>query len=184
MLLHLDIIVLSKLFKDKVMNIKIVGVIVAIAVLLFSVSRCSSDKQESTLSFVQPSQVDSSIGAKRKGIFSKWLSALEHKKRIKNKYYKKTYPAYVEMDVLGNRRVLEMDLKPDFHWHVSAGHLLDEFPKMHIKQTMNNGKSLLSLFIIERDGFKVFTAVWVSNSAFSRESKKLLAYGVYPPDFE
>ncbi len=166
------------------MNIKIVGAIVAIAVLLFSVSRCSSDKQESTLSFVQPSQVDSSIDTKRKGIFSKWLSALEHKKRIKNKYYKKTYPAYIEMDVLGNRRVLEMDLKPDFHWHVSAGHLLDEFPKMHIKQTMNNGKSLLSLFIIERDGFKVFTAVWVSNGVFSRESKKLLAYGIYPPEFE
>jgi len=166
------------------MNIKIVGAIVAIAVLLFSVSRCSSDKQESTLSFVQPSQVNSSIDAKRKGIFSKWLSALEHKKRIKNKYYKTTYPAYIEMDSLGNRRILEMDLKPDFHWHVSAGHLLDEFPKMHIKQTMNNGKSLLSLFIIERDGFKVFTAVWVSNSVFSRESKKLLAYGIYPPDFE
>ncbi len=166
------------------MNIKIVAVIVAIAVLLFSLSRCSSDKQESTLSFVQPSQVDSSIDAKRKGVFSKWLSALEHKKRIKNKYYKKTYPAYIEMDVLGNRRVLEMDLKPDFHWHVSAGHLLDEFPQMHIKQTMNNGKSLLSLYIIERDGFKVFTAVWVSHSVFSRESKKLLAYGIYPPEFE
>ena len=166
------------------MNIKIVSVIVAIAVLLFSVSSCSSEKQESTLSFVQASQLDSYMDAKRKVVFSKWLSALEHKKRIKNKYYKKTYPAYIEMDSLGNRRVLEIDLKPDFHWHVSAGHLLDEFPQMHIKQTMNNGKSLLSLYIIERDGFKVFTAVWVSNSVFSREAKKLQAYGIYPPEFE
>lgn len=166
------------------MNIKVVAAIVVITVLLFSVSRCSSDRRGETPSFVQASQVDSTINAKRKGLFSKWLSALEHKKRIKNKYYKKTYPAYVEMDTLGNRRVLELDLKPDFHWHVSAGHLLDEFPQMHIKQTMNNGKSLLSLFIIERDGFKVFTAVWVSNSVFSRESKKLLAYGIYPPEFE
>jgi hypothetical protein len=166
------------------MNIKIIGAIIAIAVLLFSVSRCSSDKQESTSSFVQASQLDSSMDAKRKVVFSKWLSALEHKKRIKNKYYKKTYPAYIEMDSLGNRRVLEIDLKPDFHWHVSAGHLLDEFPKMHIKQTMNNAKSLLSLYIIERDGFKVFTAVWVSNSVFSREAKKLQSYGIYPPEFE
>jgi len=166
------------------MNIKIIGAIIAIAVLLFSVSRCSSDKQESTPSFVQASQLNSSMDAKRKVVFSKWLSALEHKKRIKNKYYKKTYPAYIEMDSLGNRRVLEIDLKPDFHWHVSAGHLLDEFPQMHIKQTMNNGKSLLSLYIIEKDGFKVFTAVWVSNSVFSRESKKLQAYGIHPPEFE
>ncbi|MEA3434543.1 MAG: hypothetical protein U9R13_08150 [Campylobacterota bacterium] len=166
------------------MNIKVVGAIVAIAVLIFSISRCSSDRQGSTPSFVQASQLDSSIDTKRKGVFSKWLSALEHKKRIKNKYYRKTYPAYVEMDTLGNRRVLELALKPDFHWHVSAGHLLDEFPQMHIKQTMNNGMSLLSLFIIERDGFKVFTAVWVSNSVFSRESKKLLAKGIYPPEFE
>lgn len=166
------------------MNIKIVGVIVAIAVLLFSVSRCSSNRQGATPSFVQASQLDSSMDAKRKVVFSKWLSALEHKKRIKNKYYKKTYPAYIEMDSLGNRRVLEIDLKPDFHWHVSAGHLLDKFPQMHIKQTMNNGKSLLSLYIIERDGFKVFTAVWVSNSVFSREAKKLQSYGIYPPEFE
>ncbi len=166
------------------MNIKIVALIIAIAIILFSITRCSSDKQGSTPSFVQASQLDSAKDAKRKKVFSKWLSAYEHKKRFKNKYYQKTYPAYVEMDSLGNRRILEIDKKPGFSWYVSTGHLLEEFPKMHIKQTMNNEKSLLSLYIIKRDGFKVFSAVWVSNRVFSREAKNLQAYGIYPPEFE
>ena len=97
------------------MNVnKAVVIVLGIAIILFSVNRCSSDTQGEALSFIEPSKVDSTMKAKRKEVFSKWLSASEHKKRFKNKYYKKTYPAYVEMDSLGNRRVLEIDKKPGF----------------------------------------------------------------------
>jgi hypothetical protein len=162
---------------------KAVIAVLGIAIILFSVNRCSSDTEGEPLSFIEPSKVDSGMKAKREEVFSKWLSASEHRKRFKNKYYKKTYPAYVEMDSLGNRRVLEIDRKPGFSWYVSTGHLLEEFPKLHIQQTMNHGKHLLSLHIIKKDGFKVFSAVWVSNSVFSREAKRLQAYGIYPPEF-
>ena len=163
---------------------KAVIALLGIAIILFAVNRCSSDTQgEDALSFVKASKVDNSMKTKRKEVFSKWLSASEYKKRFKNKYYKKTYPAYVEMDSLGNRRVLEIDKKPGFSWYVSTGHLLEEFPKLHIQQTMNHGKHLLSLHIIKKDGFKVFSAVWISNSVFIREEKKLQAYGIYPPEF-
>jgi len=66
---------------------------------------------------------------------------------------------------------------------VTSGRIKEDFIKRHIKETMNNGKKLLSLYILKKDGIDVYAGVWVSEGAFDRESKRLKKLGINPPEF-
>jgi len=164
---------------------KIIIAIIVIIVFLFINKKVNSDSTES--SFVESSTKDISHVVDRESKMSRWLTNKEYKQRFKNKnkYFKthKTYPAYIEMDSLGNRRMLEIPYQPAFYYRVASGRLKEEFKKIHIKETLNRGKKLLSLHIVQKDGIDVYTGVWISSGAFERESKKLEKYGITPPEF-
>jgi len=49
--------------------------------------------------------------------------------------------------------------------------------------TVNKGKKLLSLSIVNKDGINLYSAVWVTEDIFNRESKKLQTYGISAPTF-
>jgi len=167
-------------------NIKIIGIIVVI-VVLFSVNQCGNDKNSLASSGVEGSTLDISNYIYREEKFTRWLSSREYQSRFKNKstFYKihKMYPAYIEMDTLGNRRVIDIDYEPKFHWRCTSARTKEEFKKVHIKETLNRGKKLLSLSIINKDGIDIYTGTWVSKDVFERESKKLEKYGITPPNF-
>ncbi len=114
--------------------------------------------------------------------FTPWLSKKIYQSRFNNGYYKDNalYPAYVELDNQGNRRVVEIAYEPRFYWSVTSGRLAKEFNKLHIKHTMN-GKKLLSMSIKTKQGVSLYTGTWISSSQIERESKKLKALGIYPP---
>jgi len=89
------------------MNVKIIAIIIVI-VAAISITQCGSQKEKSR--FVESSTDDMTYHVDREEKFTRWLSRKEYQSRFKNKsaYYKKqkTYPAYIEMDTLGNRRVV------------------------------------------------------------------------------
>ena len=168
------------------MDIKIIGVI-AVIVVLFSINKCGNDKNSLASSGVEGSTLDMSNYIYREEKFTRWLSSKEYQSRFKNKskYYKvhKAYPAYIEMDTLGNRRVIDLVYEPRFYWRCTSARSKEEFKKVHIKETLNRGKKLLSLSVIDKDGIDVYAGTWVSEDIFERESKKLQKYGINPPEF-
>ncbi len=125
--------------------------------------------------------LDPKLFAKREKAFTPWMSKQEYQSRFDNGYYKRknTYPAYIELDSNGNRRVLEIAYQPRFYWSCTSGRLYNKFKKIHVEHTVN-GKKLLSIFIEEIDGLKIYTGVWLTNKYINRELLKLNAYGIYP----
>ncbi|PTB83873.1 hypothetical protein C9926_00575 [Sulfurovum lithotrophicum] len=168
------------------MNIKIIGLI-GIILVLFSFTKCTN-KNTTSSSFVEASTTDMIHSIERENKFTRWLSSKEYQSRFKNKsnFYKKhkIYPAYIEMDTLGNRRVIDIEYEPRFHWRCTSARSKDEFKKIHIKETLNRGKRLLSLSILNKDGIDIYAGTWVSKDVFERESKKLKKYGISPPFFK
>lgn len=168
------------------MNIKIIAFI-GIILVLFSFTKCTN-KNKTISSFVEASTVDMLHSIERENKFTRWLSSKEYQSRFKNKsnFYKrhKMYPAYIEMDTLGNRRVIDIDYEPRFHWRCTSARSKDEFKKIHIKETLNRGKKLLSLSILNKDGIDIYAGTWVSKDVFERESKKLKKYGITSPFFK
>ena len=168
------------------MDIKIIG-IVAVIIILFSVNQCEDKKNNLASDLVEGSTRDVTHIVDRESKISRWISNKEYKQRFKNKnkYFRthKTYPAYIEMDTLGNRRMLEIPYEPRFYYRVASGRLKEEFKTIHIKETLNRRKKLLSLHIVKKDGIDVYTGVWVTEDVFERESKKLQKYGITPPVF-
>jgi len=165
------------------MNIKIIGLI-GILLVLFSFTKCTN-KNTTSSSFVEASTVDTIHSIERDNKFTRWLSPKEFQNKFNTKYYqkKKIFPAYVEMDRLGNRRVLEIPYEPRFYYSVLTGRLENDFKKSHIQLTVNKGKKLLSLSIVNKDGINLYSAVWVTEDIFNRESKKLQKYGISVPTF-
>ncbi len=113
--------------------------------------------------------------------FTPWLSKEVYQARFDSGYFRDNsiYPAYVELDNHGNRRVIEIAYEPRFYWTVTSGRLLKEFQKLHVKHTMN-GKELLSMSIKTKQGVSLYTGTWISSSQIQRESNKLKALGIYP----
>jgi hypothetical protein len=167
-------------------NIKIIGIIIVIVVLI-TVNQCNNKKIDSTSHFVEASTIDMMHSIERENKFTRWLSSKEYQSRFKDKskFYKvhKMYPAYIEMDTLGNRRVIDIPYEPRFYWRCTSARSKEEFKKLHIKETLNRGKKLLSLSILNKDGIDVYAGTWVSKDIFERESKKLQKYGITPPIF-
>ena len=168
------------------MDIKIIGII-AVIVVLFSVNQCGNEQNSLASSGVEGSTLDMSNYIYREEKFTRWLSSKEYHLRFKNKsnFYKKhkMYPAYIEMDTLGNRRVIDTNYEPKFYWRCTSVRSKEEFKKIHIQETLNRGKKLLSLSILNKDGIDVYAGTWVSEDVFERESKKLQKYGITPPEF-
>ncbi len=168
------------------MNIKTVAFI-GIVLVLFSFAKCSGGKEQNPSTFAEASTTDMIHTIERENQFTRWLSSKEYRSRFKNKsaFYKrhKAYPAYIEMDTLGNRRVIDIPYEPRFHWRCTSARTKEEFKKIHINETLNRGKKLLSLSIINKDGIDIYTGTWVSEDVFERESKKLKKYGIAPPNF-
>jgi len=165
-------------------DIKIIGII-AVIVVLFSVNQCGNDKNSLSSTGVEGSTLDMSNYIYREEKFSEWLPRNKYQAMFKSKYFKKhkTYPAYVEMDTLGNRRMIEISYEPRFYWYVTSGRTKEAFQKIHLNQTLNKSKKLLSLYVIKKDGINVYAGVWISEDVFNRESEKLQKYGITPPIF-
>ena len=144
-------------------------------------ARAIIPSKNTPLRSLKSSYLSSKYFTKREHSFTRWLSKKEHQQRYDNGYYKinQVYPAYVEVDRMGRRRVLEIKYEPRFYWNTTSGRLYKAFKKQHVKRTLN-GKQLLSLHIIKVDGVKVYTGIWISNEAIARESAKLQTYGIYP----
>ncbi|HFQ61183.1 MAG TPA: hypothetical protein ENK39_02635 [Epsilonproteobacteria bacterium] len=168
------------------MNAKII-ILIAIIVILFSINKCNSSQNNLASKSIQGSTTDITHIGERENKFTRWLSSKEYQSRFKNKsaFYKrhKSYPAYIEMDTLGNRRIIDIPYEPRFYWRCTSARSKDEFKKIHIKETLNRGKKLLSLSIINKDGIDIYTGTWVSEDVFERESKKLKKFGISPPEF-
>ena len=168
------------------MNLKIIALI-GILLAVFSFTKCTTEKNQNSLTFVEASTVDVIHSIERENKFRRWLSSKEYHSRFKKKsaFYKrhKSYPAYIEMDTLGNRRVIDLTYEPHFYWRCTSARSKDEFKKIHIKETLNRGKKLLSLSILNKDGLDIYAGTWVSKDVFERESKKLQKYGINPPEF-
>ena len=168
------------------MTIKIIALI-GIILVLFSFTKCTTEKNQDSSIFAEASTVDMIHSIERENKFTRWLSSKEYHSRFKNKsaFYKrhKSYPAYIEMDTLGNRRIIDIPYEPHFYWRCTSARSKDEFKKIHIKETLNRGKKLLSLSIINKDGIDIYTGTWVSEDVFERESRKLQRFGIAPPDF-
>jgi len=168
------------------MNVKIIGIII-IVIVLFSINKCNTNKNNLASNAILGSSTDIVHIAERENKFTRWLSSKEYQSRFKNKsnFYKvhKMYPAYIEMDTLGNRRVIDIPYEPRFYWRCTSVRSKEEFKKIHIKETLNRGKKLLSLSILNKDGIDVYAGTWVSEDVFERESKKLQKYGIKPPEF-
>ncbi len=168
------------------MNIKIIAIIFIILTVI-AVNRCGHNTNNLGSQTIIGSKLDIIHFGEREAEFTKWLPNKLYQKRFKNKssYYRqhKTYPAYIEMDTAGNRRVLELPRTSLFHWRASSGRLKDEFKKIHIRETLNRGKKLLSLHIMNKDGVNIYTGVWVSADVFEQEVEKLKRFGIDPPLF-
>ena len=124
--------------------------------------------------------LDPKLFAKREKAFSSWMSKQEYQSRFSNGYYKNnsSYPAYIEVDLNGNRRVLEIPSEPKTHWSSLSGRLYNNFKKNHVRNTLN-GLQLLSLEIKVIDGVKIYTGTWVMREYHNRELIKLHTYGIY-----
>ena len=168
------------------MNIRIL-IIACIVLAAIIFSQYSDSTNDLSSRSIVGSKLDVVHFPEREAHFTEWLPNKTYQKRFKNKssYYKRhhTYPAYIEMDTLGNRRVLEVSYEPSFHWRASSGRLKEEFKKIHIRETLNRGKKLLSLHIMNKDGEDIYTGVWVSAEVFDREAKKLKKVGIETPFF-
>ena len=166
------------------MSLKIIALI-GIILVLFSFTKCTTEKNQNSSTFVEASSVDTIHSIEREYKFTRWLNPKEFQNKFSTKYYqkKKIFPAYVEMDTLGNRRVFEIPYEPSFYYSVLTGRLENDFKKLHIQLTVNKGKKLLSLSIVNKDGINLYSGVWVSENVFERESKKLEKYGITPPNF-
>ena len=165
------------------MNSKIIGII-AIVIILFSINKYNN-QNNSASDGVKGSSLDNANFMYREEKFSRWLPRNEYNKKFKNGYFKKhkTYPAYIEMDTLGNKRMIEIPYQPSFYWRVATSRLKESFKKVHIIETLNRGKKLLSLQVTNKDGIDVYAGVWISSGVFEREAKKLQKYGITPPEF-
>ena len=132
--------------------------------------------------YLESSKLDSSKHSVREAKFTRWLSKREHQDRFDNGYYKKsnTYPAYMEMDNHGNRRVLEIPYEEKFYWQTTTGVSIKDFKRIHTHRILN-GKKLLSLYIIKVNGIKFYCGTWVSEEQFAREANKLKVFGINPP---
>ena len=172
--------------KIEQMNVKIIGII-TIIIILFSINKCSTPENNLASDVIRGSATDIVHMMERENHFTEWLSSKEYHARFKNKskFYKvhKIYPAYIEMDTRGNRRVINLPRESHFSWRCTSARTKEEFIKVHIKETLNRGKKLLSLSVINKDGIDVYTGTWVSEDVFEKESKKLQKYGVSPPEF-
>ncbi len=168
------------------MNIRIL-VIAFIVLAAITFNRCSHPTNDFSSQSIVGSKLDIIHFGEREAKFTDWLPNKVYQKRFKKKssYYKKhkLYPAYIEVDTLGNRRVLEVPYEPSFHWRALSGRLKEEFKKIHIRETLNRGKKLLSLHIMNKDGVDIYTGVWVSADVFEREAKKLKKLGIETPFF-
>ena len=124
--------------------------------------------------------LDPRLKNKRERAFTPWMSKQVHQDRYDNGYYQKAkmYPAYVEVDKEGNRRVLEIPYKPKFYWSSTSGKLFQNFKKKHIRHTLN-GKRLLFVHIKNVDGVKIYTGIWITSEYLGRELAKLNKYGIY-----
>lgn len=142
-----------------------------------SITHTSNQK----LKYMKTAYLDPKLFAKREQAFTPWLSKREYQSRFDDGYYKRkrVYPAYIELDKSGNRRVLEIAYEPKFYWSCTSGRLYNKFKKIHIGHTLN-GKKLLSLHIQVVDGVKIYTGTWLSEEYINRELNKLGAYGIYP----
>jgi len=130
--------------------------------------------------YMKSAYLDPKLRYKREQAFTPWMSKKEHQQRYDNGYYKKAkvYPAYVEVDKEGNRRVLEIPYEPKFYWSSTSGRLFRSFKKIHIRHTLN-GKRLLFVHIQKVDGVKIYTGIWITSEVLERELAKLNAYGIY-----
>ena len=132
------------------------------------------------LKYMKTAYLDPTLYAKRERNFTPWMSKKEYQSRFDNGYYKRqnTYPAYIEMDKNGNRRVLEIAFEPKFYWSCTSGRFYNKFKKIHLGYTLN-GKGLLSLHKQKVDGVNIYTGVWLSKEQINRELLKLRDYGIY-----
>lgn len=133
------------------------------------------------LRYIKTAYLDPKLYAKRENAFTPWMSKQEYQGKFDNGYYKEknSYPAYIEMNKNGDRRVIEIPYEPRFYWSCTSGRLYKRFKKNHVGYTVN-GKKLLSLHIQVVDGVKVYTGIWVTKEYYNRELLKLSSYGIYP----
>jgi hypothetical protein len=125
------------------------------------------------------SYLDSSLRGKRDAAMTPWMSRKTYQDQFDNGYYKKKnlYPAYIETDTNGNRRVLQLPYVPKFYLVAKSGRTFESFNKIYTQQRLY-GKKLLSLHINRINGLDIYSGIWVSEEVYDREAAKLQAYGI------
>jgi len=133
-------------------------------------------------STITASHIDKEHANLRKELFSEWMTPAEFSNLFSTKYFKKNvYPAYTEVNALGQKRFLTIKWEAPLWWRIASARTFKDFKKVYTKETMY-GKKLLSLHIIEVDSVKFYSSFWVTASLFERERAKLKQLGISTPE--
>ncbi len=137
-------------------------------------SHAKSDIANLHTSYIEPDK-----RAQIEAQMTPWMSRDAYQKLL-DEYQKeqKEYPLYIEVNPDGDRRMLVVNKEP-FSWTVSSGMDLPYFRTKDTKQSVG-GKKLLSLQVMNVNGVKFYTAVWVAKTHWEHEAKRLRAMGIHP----
>ncbi len=138
----------------------------------------ASDMPVETL---ETSYIDLDKHAELNAKMTPWMRRDVYQKKYSDEYFKQnnTYPIYIETDVEGNIRVLIVN-KEITNWHYVAFMEQEDLKRFDARYKAK-GYRILSLFVLDQKYFKTYAACWVRKSKWNQETKKLLDWGIHPP---
>ena len=131
-------------------------------------------KTQTTLT---PSKLDVMHKDIREKYFSAWMSQEVYQAEYSNGVYKSIYPAYIQTNEFGERRVLKLINLGNTKWSSKSARSLEYIEKHNVKKIIE-GKRMLSLHVNHIGSQAFYSAVWVKQSAYDRKRRQLDEFGV------
>jgi len=114
---------------------------------------------------------------KREEKFTPWMSQEVYQAEYTNGMYKNNYPAYIETNEFGERRVLKLESISHMKYSSKSARSLKYIQDYNVKKMME-GKRMLSLHVNYIGSQAFYSAVWVKQSVYNRERRRLEEYGI------
>jgi len=109
--------------------------------------------------------------------FSPWMSQEVYQAQYDDGTYQDSYPAYIQTNEFGERRVIKLSSQSDTKWSTTSARSMKYIQEVNVRNTMK-GKRMLSLHVNYIGSQAFYSAVWVKQSVYDRESRRLEEYGV------
>ena len=114
----------------------------------------------------------------RENTFSEWMSQEVYQAQYDDGTYKNSYPAYIETNSKGERRVLRLRSASSYiKWSSTSARSLQYIKEVDVRNKMK-GKRMLSLHVQHIGSQSFYSAVWVKNSVYNSERKRLEEFGI------